>query len=46
MNTISRRRFLQSSATLAGGLVISFWLPEGMGRKAFAQALMIWPDWQ
>ncbi|HEX7465753.1 MAG TPA: molybdopterin cofactor-binding domain-containing protein, partial [Usitatibacter sp.] len=38
MKSTSRRRFLQSSATLAGGLVISFWLPVGMGRKAFAQA--------
>jgi len=38
MKSISRRRFLQSSATLAGGLVISFWLPVGVGRKAFAQA--------
>ena len=38
MKPISRRQFLQSSATLAGGLVISFWLPLGMGRKAFAQA--------
>jgi len=38
MKSISRRRFLQSSATLAGGLVISFWLPGGAGRNAFAQA--------
>ncbi len=37
MNTISRRRFLQSSAALGGGLVISFYLPMGAGR-AFAQA--------
>jgi isoquinoline 1-oxidoreductase beta subunit len=32
----SRRRFLQSSAALAGGLVISFYLPRG--GRAFAQA--------
>ena len=38
MKNISRRRFLQSSAAVAGGLVISFWLPEGGGRHAFAQA--------
>ena len=38
MKSFSRRRFLQSSATLAGGLVISFWLPGGAGRNAFAQA--------
>ena len=37
MKAISRRRFLQSSAALAGGLVISFWLPGGGGRNAFAQ---------
>ena len=30
---LSRRAFLQSS----GALVISFWLPEGGGRRAFAQ---------
>jgi isoquinoline 1-oxidoreductase beta subunit len=34
MKTISRRRFLQASS----GLVISFWLPGGAGRLAFAQA--------
>ena len=34
---ITRRRFLKSSAALAGGLVIGFQLPEGRGR-AFAQA--------
>ncbi|MGZ5035555.1 MAG: molybdopterin cofactor-binding domain-containing protein [Usitatibacter sp.] len=34
----SRRRFLQTSAAIAGGLVISFWLPGGAGRNAFAQA--------
>ncbi|MEP7069359.1 MAG: molybdopterin cofactor-binding domain-containing protein, partial [Usitatibacter sp.] len=38
VKSASRRRFLQSSATLAGGLVISFWLPGGGGRLAFAQA--------
>jgi isoquinoline 1-oxidoreductase subunit beta len=38
MKPISRRRFLQSSAALAGGLVISFWLPGGGGRNALAQA--------
>jgi isoquinoline 1-oxidoreductase beta subunit len=36
MKTLSRRRFLQSSAALAGGLVISFYLPRG--GRAFAQA--------
>ena len=36
MNTISRRRFLQSSAALTGGLVISFYLPKG--GRALAQA--------
>src|SRR5258706_5247522 len=30
----SRRRFLQSSVSLAGALVISFWLPDGRGRLA------------
>ncbi len=34
MKSISRRRFLQSSS----GLVISFWLPMGASRFAFAQA--------
>ena len=38
MKKISRREFLQSSAAVAGGLVISFWLPGGAGRRAFAQA--------
>ncbi len=38
MKTLSRRRFLKSSAALAGGLVISFWLPGGGARNAFAQA--------
>jgi isoquinoline 1-oxidoreductase beta subunit len=34
----SRRRFLQSSAALAGALVIGFWLPQGRGRfEALAQ---------
>ena len=33
----SRRRFLQSSAAIAGGLVIGFWLPAVRGRLAFAQ---------
>ena len=37
MKTISRRRFLQSTTAMAGGLVISFWLPGG-GRLALAQA--------
>jgi isoquinoline 1-oxidoreductase beta subunit len=36
VKSISRRRFLQSSAALAGGLVIGFWLPHERGR-AFAQ---------
>lgn len=34
---ISRRRFLRSSAGLAGAFVIGFWLPVGRGRMAFAQ---------
>jgi isoquinoline 1-oxidoreductase subunit beta len=38
VKSISRRRFLQSSGSLAGGLVISFFLPGGGGRNAFAQA--------
>jgi isoquinoline 1-oxidoreductase beta subunit len=38
MRKISRRRFLQSSAALAGGLVVGFWLPDGGGRFALAQA--------
>jgi isoquinoline 1-oxidoreductase subunit beta len=38
VKSISRRRFLESSTALAGGLVISFWLPGGGGRNAFAQA--------
>ena len=33
----SRRRFLQSSAAIAGGLVLAFWLP-GKSRLALAQA--------
>jgi isoquinoline 1-oxidoreductase subunit beta len=37
MRNPSRRRFLKSSAALAGGLVIAFWLPEGT-RNARAQA--------
>ncbi|HUL94908.1 MAG TPA: xanthine dehydrogenase family protein molybdopterin-binding subunit [Usitatibacter sp.] len=37
MNNPSRRKFLQSSAAITGGLVIGFWLPEKGGR-AFAQA--------
>src|SRR6478672_8984855 len=32
----TRRAFLKSSAAVAGGLVIGFWLPEG-GKRAFAQ---------
>jgi isoquinoline 1-oxidoreductase beta subunit len=32
----SRRAFLKSSAAVAGGLVIGFYLPEG-GKRAFAQ---------
>jgi isoquinoline 1-oxidoreductase beta subunit len=40
----ARRRFLQSSAALAGGLVIGFWLPEGGGRRAFAQGAPKAPD--
>ena len=34
---ISRRRFLGSSAGLAGALVIGFWLPGGRGRMAYAE---------
>ncbi len=34
---ISRRRFLRSSAGLAGALVIGFWLPVGRGRMARAE---------
>ena len=30
--TLSRRRFLKSTAALGGGLVIGFWLPAGRGR--------------
>jgi isoquinoline 1-oxidoreductase subunit beta len=33
----SRRRFLKTSASAAGVLVIGFWLPEERGRAAFAQ---------
>jgi len=36
VKNISRRRFLQQSAALTGGLVIGFWLPYERGR-AFAQ---------
>jgi isoquinoline 1-oxidoreductase beta subunit len=36
MKAISRRRFLQSSAAVSGGFVISFYLPRGS--RAFAQA--------
>jgi len=35
--TTTRRTFLKASATLAGGLVISFFLPAGRGRFANAQ---------
>jgi isoquinoline 1-oxidoreductase subunit beta len=35
--TISRRRFLKSSAAVGGALVIGFWLPTERGRFAFAQ---------
>ena len=35
--TTTRRTFLKASATLAGGLVISFFLPAGRGRFAHAQ---------
>jgi isoquinoline 1-oxidoreductase beta subunit len=38
LKSVSRRRFLQSSAAVTGGLVLSFWLPGGGGRLAFAQA--------
>jgi len=34
----SRRRFLQSSAALAGSLVIGFYLPRGRGFEALARA--------
>lgn len=37
MTAVSRRRFLKSTAALGGALVISFWLPQGMGRRAHAQ---------
>src|SRR5258705_11628678 len=37
LDSKARRRFLQSAAALAGGLVIGFWLPAGRGRLAFAQ---------
>ena len=37
MKKISRRRFLQSSAALAGSLVIGFHLPRGRGFEALAQ---------
>ena len=38
MRSTSRRRFLQSSAALSGALVIAFFLPQGRGRFAHAQA--------
>ena len=38
MGNLSRRGFLKSGAALGGALVISFWLPVGRGRMAFAQA--------
>src|SRR5690349_18564941 len=38
MKKLSRREFLQASAAAAGGLVIGFYLPEGGGKRAFAQA--------
>ncbi|MGE5615281.1 MAG: molybdopterin cofactor-binding domain-containing protein [Bacillota bacterium] len=37
LTSISRRRFLRSSAAVASGLVIGFWLPAGRGRFANAQ---------
>ena len=37
MRAESRRRFLKSSAGLAGALVIGFWMPIGRGRFALAQ---------
>lgn len=37
MKATSRRKFLQSSAALAGALVIGFWVPVGRGRFALAQ---------
>lgn len=37
VKSISRRRFLKTSAATAGALVIGFWLPEERGRLAFAQ---------
>jgi isoquinoline 1-oxidoreductase beta subunit len=38
MSANTRRRFLKSSAALAGALVVGFWLPAGRGRfDAFAQ---------
>ena len=36
--TISRRKFMQVSAAVAGALVIPVWLPEGVGRLARGQA--------
>jgi isoquinoline 1-oxidoreductase beta subunit len=38
MRSPARRKFLKSSAALSGALVIAFWLPQGRGRFAFAQA--------
>ncbi|MEO5677280.1 MAG: xanthine dehydrogenase family protein molybdopterin-binding subunit [Usitatibacter sp.] len=37
MKSPARRNFLKGSTALAGALVISFWLPGGGGRRAFAQ---------
>ena len=37
MKSVSRREFLKSSSSVTGALVISFWLPGGGGRSAFAQ---------
>jgi isoquinoline 1-oxidoreductase beta subunit len=35
---ISRRAFLKTSAALGGGLVVGFFVPEGLRRRALAQA--------
>jgi isoquinoline 1-oxidoreductase beta subunit len=37
MARVSRRQFLKSTTALGGALVISFWLPQVGGRRAFAQ---------
>jgi isoquinoline 1-oxidoreductase beta subunit len=37
MAKVSRRTFLKSTTALGGALVISFWLPQAGGRRAFAQ---------